>query len=186
MRNGSESSAFWAIFLFTLRRAIPRLQYCPFGGALSVVGGVVDVAPAPCPEAPVVPGLPVPLEPALPLWPLPVVAGGLCVAPLVVAPPDVEPVAELPLESLPLPPVELHAARDRVIMLLMRRLCTVFMIVSFYVGVGTTIMSWQAGSENRMATSVFVGYAIRSSCQLAILGNTGFGPVSGSKLLHAI
>jgi len=62
---------------------------------------------------------------------------GLPVAPIalpsvvlpVAAPLAVEPVAELPPVSLPLVPVALHAARDRVIMLLMRRPCIVFMII---------------------------------------------------------
>lgn len=100
-----------------------------------VDGGVVDVAPAPWPEAPVVPGLPVPLEPALPLW-LPVAPVEppcivpLVVEPLVAEPPAVEPAAEAPPVSSPLPLVALHAARDRVIMLPMRMPCTVFMIVS--------------------------------------------------------
>ena len=71
------------------------------------------MAPAPWPEAPVVPGLPVPVEPALPLWPLLVV-----------------PIAELPPMSLPLLSITPHAVKDRVIMLLMRRRCIVFMIIS--------------------------------------------------------
>jgi hypothetical protein len=90
--------------------------------APSVVGVVVDVAPAPWPDAPVVPGLP--LEPAVPLlfqlcvppWPLPVVPIELpSVVPL-----DVEPVAELPDASLEPEPIELHAATDSTIMLPMR------------------------------------------------------------------
>jgi hypothetical protein len=106
-----------------------------------VVGGVVDVAPAPWPEAPVVPGLPVPVEPALPLWPLlvaPIVGGVVDVAPApwpeapVVPglPVPVEPIAELPPMSLPLLSIAPHAVKDRVIMLLMRRRCIVFMIIS--------------------------------------------------------
>ena len=95
-----------------------------------VVGGVVDVAPAPWPEAPVVPGLPVPAEPAVPLWPLAVVPIGLpSVVLVVVEPPAVEPIAELPV-SLPLVPGALHAARDSMTMLLMSRLRTGFMIIS--------------------------------------------------------
>lgn len=90
-----------------------------------VVGGVVDVAPAPWPEAPVVPGLPVPLSllPAVPIELPPVV-------PLVVEPPAGEPIAELPPVSLPLVPVALHAVKDSVMMPLMRKPGTIFMIVS--------------------------------------------------------
>lgn len=80
-----------------------------------VVGGVVEVAPAPCPDAPVVPGLPVPL------WPLPLVPIEL---PLVVLlapePPAPDPVAELPPISPLLMPVVLHAARNSTAMLPMR------------------------------------------------------------------
>lgn len=39
--------------------APPEAYRCPV--VEPVVGGVVEVAPAPCPEAPVVPGLPAPL-----------------------------------------------------------------------------------------------------------------------------
>lgn len=96
-----------------------------------VVAGVVDVAPAPWPDAPVVPGLPVLVEPAAPVWPLPVVPVGLpCVVPLVVEPPPVEPVAGLPPVLLPLVPVLLHAAKDSVIVLITRRVRTAFMVIS--------------------------------------------------------
>ena len=89
-----------------------------------VVGGVADVAPAPCPDAPVVPGLPVP-----------VVSVGLsCVVPLVAEPAPVEPVAELPPVPLPLVSVALHAARDSVIMLVTRRFRTVLIIISLKIG----------------------------------------------------
>jgi hypothetical protein len=87
-----------------------------------VVGGVVDVAPAPWPEAPVVPGLPVPL------WPLPLLPIARPVVPLAVEPP--EPIAELLLVSLPPVPVALHAANDSVITPLMRKPRTMFMMVS--------------------------------------------------------
>ena len=91
-----------------------------------VVGEVVDVAPAPWPEAPVVPGLPVPL------WPLaPVPIELPPVEPLVVEPPAVEPIAELPPVPLPLVSVALHPAKESVMMLLMRRPRTIFMIISF-------------------------------------------------------
>ena len=97
-----------------------------------VVGGVVEVAPPPCPEAPVVPALPVAFEPAVPLWPLPVDPIELPpVVPLVAEPAAVEPIAGLAPVSLPLVPVVLHAAKDSVIMLLMRRPRTVFMIISW-------------------------------------------------------
>jgi hypothetical protein len=107
-----------------------------------VVGGVVDVVPAPWPEAPVVPGLPVPVEPALSLWPLlvvPIVGEVVDVAPApwpeapVVPglPVPVAPIAELPLVSPPLLSIALHAVNDRLIMLLMRRACIVFMIISY-------------------------------------------------------
>ena len=90
-----------------------------------VVGGVVEVAPPPWPEAPVVPALPVAF------WPLTGVAVVLLpVVPLLVEPAAVEPVVELPPVSLPLVPVAVHAARDSVITLLMRRPRTIFMIVS--------------------------------------------------------
>jgi hypothetical protein len=75
----------------------------------------------------------VPADPAAPLWPLPVVPIALpSVVLLVAEPPAVEPIEELP--PVPLPPrsAVLHAAKDRVIMLLMRRACTVFMIISLY------------------------------------------------------
>ena len=94
-----------------------------------VVGGVVDVAPAPWPDAPVVPGLPVPAAPAAPLWlppELPIVLLG------------VAPVAVLLPVSPALVPVALHAAKDSVIMLPIRTPRTMFMIVSLWVG--TSIM----------------------------------------------
>lgn len=77
-----------------------------------VVGGVVEVAPAPWPDAPVVPGLPVPL------WLVPEVP----IVPLAEELPDVDPVAELPmsLPFVPLVPIPLHAARDSAVMLPMR------------------------------------------------------------------
>jgi hypothetical protein len=73
------------------------------------------------------------VEPAAPLWPLPVVPIALPSVVLLEAEPlAVEPVAELPLMSLSRLPVALHAARDKLIMLLMRRTCIVFMIISLY------------------------------------------------------
>ena len=92
----------------------------PVGG---VVGGVVEVAPAPWPDAPVVPGLPAPLwtSPVVPDTPpdvvLPVLLPVIPLAPELL---DVDPVAELPPMS-PLPvPVLLHAARANAVMLPMR------------------------------------------------------------------
>jgi hypothetical protein len=87
-----------------------------------VVGGVVDVAPAPWPEAPVVPGLPVPAEPEVPLWP----------PELPIALPGVAPVAVLLPVSPALVPVALHAANDSVIMPPISTLRTMFMIVSLW------------------------------------------------------
>jgi hypothetical protein len=84
-----------------------------------VVGGVVDVAPAPWPEAPVVPGLPVPAAPAAPPE-LPIALLG------------VAPVAVLLPVSPALVPVALHAAKDSVIMLPIRTPRTMFMIVSLW------------------------------------------------------
>lgn len=99
-----------------------------------MVGVVVEVAPAPWPEAPVVPGLPVAVASAAPLlfqlcvpvWLLPVLpielvsAVPLDAVPLDAEPLAVEPVDELLLMSLPLMPVELHAASDSAITLPMR------------------------------------------------------------------
>jgi len=79
-----------------------------------VVGGVVEVAPAPWPDAPVVPGLPEPVR-ASPVEPdLP------SMVPLVAEPPVAAPAAELPLVSLPPIPMLLHAVRASAVMLPMR------------------------------------------------------------------
>jgi hypothetical protein len=103
-----------------------------------VVGVVVEVAPAPWPEAPVVPGLPLALGSAaapllfqlcVPVWVLPVLpvlpielvsAVPVDAVPLDAEPLAVEPVDELLLMSLPLMPVELHAASDSAITLPMK------------------------------------------------------------------
>lgn len=81
---------------------------------MSVVGVVVDVAPAPWPDAPTVPGLPLLVVPVLlsPVMPL-------AVEPLVVEPLAVEPAAEL-LPLPPLVPISLQAARDSAVMPTMR------------------------------------------------------------------
>jgi len=116
-----------------------------------VVGGVVDVAPAPWPEAPVVPGLPVPAAPAAPPWLPPEL-------PIVL--PGVAPVAILLPVSPALLPVALHAAKDSVIMLPIRTFRTMFMIVSSWVGM--FIMDGQASKENRKATVFCVGDSVQS------------------------
>ena len=97
----------------------------PVGDGL-VVGGVVDVAPAPWPEAPVVPGLPAPLwtSPVVPDTPpdveLPMLPVVPPVIPLAPEPLELDPVAELPPMS-PLPvPVLLHAASANAVMPPMR------------------------------------------------------------------
>ena len=116
-----------------------------------VVGGVVDVAPAPWPEAPVVPGLPVPAAPAAPPWLPPE---------LPIALPGVAPVAVLLPVSPALLPVALHAAKDSVIMLPKRTFRTMVMIVSSWVG--AFIMDGQANEENRKATVFCVGDSVHS------------------------
>ena len=116
-----------------------------------VVGGVVDVAPAPWPEAPVVPGLPVPAAPVAPLWlppELPIALLGVAA------------VAVLLPVSVALDPVALHAAKDSVIMLPINRSRTMFMIVSLWVG--AFIMDGQASEGNRKATVFCVGDSVQS------------------------
>ena len=90
-----------------------------------VVGGVVDVAPAPWPEAPVVPGLPVPAAPAAAPWLPPE---------LPIALPGVAPVAVLLPVSPAVVPVALHAAKDSAIVPPISMPRIMFMVVSLWVG----------------------------------------------------
>ena len=89
-------------------------QRWPVGGMPVVVGGVVEVAPAPWPEAPTVPGLPAPVPPTAPppVMPLDV--------PLDMEPLAVDPVLWLAPVSAPPVPVALHAASDNAAMPAMR------------------------------------------------------------------
>jgi hypothetical protein len=90
-----------------------------------VVGRVVEVAPAPWPEAPVVPGLPAPLWTSL-LVPVEAPVAVLLGAAL----PPVDLFAEVPPVSPPLNPMLLHAVRDKAVMLLKKIAYIFFTIIS--------------------------------------------------------